>query len=59
LRLTPEVLDPLGSGVDEEDAVRRTVRFLLRHQDVEDFPSVVELEDVTASYPDYLAAMTR
>jgi len=58
-RLTPEVLDQLGSGLDEEDAVRRTVHFLLRHQDVEDFPSVVELEDVIASYPDYLAAMTR
>ena len=57
-RLTPGVLDQLGSGADEEDAVRRTVHFLLRYQDIEDFPSVVELEDVIASYPGYVAAMT-
>jgi hypothetical protein len=57
-RLTPGILDQLGGGADEEDAIRRTVTFLLRYQDIEDFPSVVELEDVIASYPDYVAAMT-
>jgi hypothetical protein len=56
-RLTPEVLDRIGSD-DEEDVVRRTVQFLRRHQDVADFPDVVELEDVIAGYDDYLPAMT-
>ncbi len=55
-RLTPEVLDRLGTD-DEEDVVRRTVLFLRRHQDVADFPDLVELEDVIASYEDYLSAM--
>ena len=56
-RLTPEVLDRLGSD-DEEDVVRRTVLVLRKHQDVADFPEIVELEDVLASYEDYLPAMT-
>jgi hypothetical protein len=56
-RLSPEVLDQIGSD-DEEDVVRRTVQFLRRHQDVADFPDVVELEDVIASYEDYLPWMT-
>ncbi|SDY95633.1 hypothetical protein SAMN05661080_05130 [Modestobacter sp. DSM 44400] len=56
-RLTPEALDKIGSD-DEEDVVRRTVEFLRRHQDVADFPDVVELEDVIAGYDDYLPAMT-
>ncbi|MGY1843998.1 hypothetical protein [Modestobacter sp. SYSU DS0875] len=55
--LSPEVLDRLGTD-DEEDVVLRTVRFLRRHQDVADFPDVIELEDVIASYEDYLPAMT-
>src|SRR3954451_15131008 len=55
-RLTPDVLDRLGTD-DEEDVVRRTVLFLRRHQDVADFPDIVELEDVIASYEDYLPAM--
>jgi hypothetical protein len=55
-RLTPEVLDRLGTD-DEEDVVRRTVLFLRRHQDVADFPDMVELEDVISSYEDYLPAM--
>ena len=56
-RLSPQVLDQIGSD-DEEDVVRRTVAFLRRHQDVADFPDVVELEDVIASYEDYLPTMT-
>ena len=52
--LTPEVLVELH--VDEEAeglCVRRTAEFLLRHQDVADFPDIVELEDVLATYDDY------
>jgi hypothetical protein len=56
-RLSPEALDRIGSD-DEEDVVRRTVEFLRRHQDVADFPDVIELEDVIAGYDDYLPAMT-
>jgi hypothetical protein len=57
-RLAPEVLAELDLGeVDETTVVRRTADFLLRHQGVADFPTVVELEDVLASYDDYAAAL--
>ncbi len=53
-RVTPEVLAELGLGPqDEEAVVRRTVEFLLGHQEVADFPSVVELEDGLASSADF------
>jgi hypothetical protein len=52
----PEVMDRLGSD-DEEDVVRRTVQFLRKHQEIADFPEVIDLEDVIASYDDYLEAM--
>ena len=59
VRITPEVLDGLGIDVlDETTVVRRTVVFLLQHQDASDFPAIVEIEDVLASYPDYLSALT-
>ena len=54
--VTPEVMDRLGAD-DEEDVVRRTVRFLRKHQEVADFPETVDLEDVVSSYDDYLEAM--
>jgi hypothetical protein len=54
--VSPEVMDRLGAD-DEEDVVRRTVLFLRRHQDVADFPEVIDLEDVIAGYDDYLEAM--
>jgi len=44
--------------VDESTLVRRTVEFLLRHQSVPDFPAVVELEDVIATYDDYLRTVS-
>ena len=57
-RLTPESLDKLGVDEDEEeDVVRRTVEFLSRHQDVADFPDIVEIDDVISSYDDYLEHM--
>lgn len=57
-RVTPSVLAELGvADDDEEDVVRRTVEFLLRHQDVADFPRMVELEDVLAGYDDYRSAV--
>ena len=56
-RVSPEVMDKLGLD-DEEEVVRRTVAFLRKHQDVADFPDAIDLEDVMASYEDYLPAMT-
>lgn len=59
-RIAPECLPQLGAAAeDEESVVRRTVEFLARHQAVPDFPSMVELEDVIASYDDFVPAMTR
>jgi len=54
--VTPEMMDRLGTD-DEEDVVRRTVLFLRKHQDVADFPEYIDLEDVVASYDDYLESM--
>jgi hypothetical protein len=52
--VTPEVLELLRAGTgDEEDVVRRTAEFLAERQDVVDYPTVVELEDVIATYDDY------
>jgi hypothetical protein len=55
--VSPEAMDRLGSD-DEEDLVLRTVHYLRRHQDVADFPEYVDLEDVMASYDDYVTVMT-
>ena len=54
--VSPDVLDRLGTD-DEEDVVRRTVLFLRKHQEIADFPDVIDLEDVVASYDDYLESM--
>jgi hypothetical protein len=52
--LTPEVLEELRVDQDAEGrCVRRTAEFLLDHQSVADFPDIVELEDVMATYDDY------
>ncbi|WP_448624968.1 hypothetical protein [Geodermatophilus sp. URMC 64] len=52
--LSPGVLGQLGvAPAAEEDLVRRTADFLLQHQDLADFPQVVELEDVLAVYDGY------
>jgi hypothetical protein len=56
-RFSPGLREELGLEVDDEELVRRTVRFLLGHQDAADFPDIVEIEDVVAGYPDYLDAV--
>lgn len=59
-RVSPGILEELGArDEDEEDVVRRTAEFLARHQEVADFPRVVELEDVLAGYDDYAQAVRR
>ena len=57
-RLSPGLREELGLEVDDEELVRRTVRFLLGHQDAADFPDIVEIEDVISSYDDYVEYMT-
>lgn len=58
--VTPALLDRvLAQGEDEEGVVRRTAEFLVQRQDVADFPRIVELEDVIATYDDYVAFMNR
>ncbi len=58
-RLSQAALDRLGvSEDDEEDLIARTVDFLKKHQDVADFPDIVEIEDLFASYDDYEDAVT-
>ena len=57
VRLSPGLREELGLEVDDEELVRRTVRFLLGHQEAADFPDIVEIEDVVAGYPDYLDAV--
>jgi hypothetical protein len=54
--VSTEVMDRLGTD-DEEDVVRRTVLFLRKHQEIADFPEVIDLEDVIAGYDDYLESM--
>ncbi len=59
VRITPELLERLGARIeDEERLVRRTVEFLVQHQDVADLPGIIELEDVMASYDDFAEAIS-
>jgi hypothetical protein len=56
--ITPGLLEQLHiTAGDEQDVVRRTAAFLAERQDVADYPTVVELEDVVATYDDYPAAL--
>ena len=58
--ITPSLLDRvLVRDDDEERVVRRTAEFLVARQSVADFPDIVELEDVMATYDDYVDFMTR
>ncbi|GDY28491.1 hypothetical protein [Gandjariella thermophila] len=50
----PGVLDELGvTGVEERTVVEHTAAFLAERQPVEDFPPIIDLDDVIASYDDY------
>ena len=58
--ITPAVLDQVRmDGETEEQVVRRTADFLVARQGVADFPDIVELEDVIATYDDFIEFMTR
>lgn len=51
----PELVERLGLA--EEDAVRATLGFLLAHQEAQDLPQVLDLEDAAAAYPDFEDAL--
>jgi hypothetical protein len=53
--ITPSIVERLRRGdEDEEHFVRRTAEFLVQRQGVADFPDIVDLEDVLATYSDYV-----
>jgi hypothetical protein len=58
--ITPSILERLRTG-DEDEAhfVRRTAEFLVQRQGVADFPDIVDLEDVMATYDDYVDYLRR
>jgi len=58
--LTPTLLEHLGVDADDEPrAGQRTAEFLVDRQGVRDFPEIVELEDVIATYEDFAAFMSQ
>ena len=58
--LSPTLLEQWGlADEDEERTVRRTAEYLVERQGVPDFPSIVELEDVLATYDDYAEFIRR
>jgi hypothetical protein len=59
LRITPGLLEQLDVRAEEERVVRETAAFLVQRQEAADMPAVIELEDVAASYEDYLAQLVR
>jgi hypothetical protein len=57
--ITPGLLEQVHADADDEETVvLRTAEFLAQHQSVADYPTVVELEDVIATYDDYIDFMT-
>jgi hypothetical protein len=58
--ITPGLLEGLrDGGEDEEHVVLRTAEFLVGHQGVADFPAIVDLEDVLATYDDFVDFLRR
>jgi hypothetical protein len=58
--VTPALLDQVRvEGESEERVVQRTAEFMVVREGVADFPDIVELEDVIATYDDYIGFMTR
>ncbi|WP_043443015.1 MULTISPECIES: hypothetical protein [Arthrobacter] len=52
-RMNPDLQGRLGTAdADEVTVVEATARFLARHQSVIDFPPMIDLEDILATYDD-------
>ncbi|MDQ0822533.1 hypothetical protein QFZ79_000271 [Arthrobacter sp. V4I6] len=59
-RVDPGVLEQLElEGADERQVVRQTAVFLATHQPIIDFPPMLDLADVIASYDDYPERLRR
>jgi hypothetical protein len=59
IRATPGVMSHLGLAVDDEPrVVAETVALLTERQLAADLPQALDLDDVEASYADYLAVLT-
>lgn len=53
-RMNPDLLDQLElAGVDEAAVVEGTAQFLTQHQSVIDFPPMIDLEDIMATYENF------
>jgi hypothetical protein len=53
-RVEPDALEQLGlEGADERRVVKESAVFLAGHQPVIDFPPMVDLGDLIASYEDF------
>ncbi len=60
IRVEPGVLEQLGvEGADERQVVRETAVFLAGHQPVIDFPPMLDLADLIASYDDFPEQLRR
>ena len=54
LRMNPDLQEQLGlPDTDEVTIVQATARFLATHQSVIDFPPMIDLEDILATYDDF------
>lgn len=59
-RVEPGVLEELElEGADERQVVRQTAVFLAAHQPIIDFPPMLDLADIIASYDDYPGQLRR
>ena len=53
-RTDADYLESIGlAEADRTRVVEETARFLAEHQPVIDFPPVIDLEDIAATYDDY------
>ena len=53
-RMSPDLLEALDlPGVDEKSIVEATARFLAQHQPVREFPPLIDVEDILATYDQY------
>ena len=53
-RMNPDLQEQLGlPDTDETTIVRGTAQFLSTHQSVIDFPPMIDLEDILATYDDF------
>lgn len=53
-RMSPDILEKLElPDADEKSIVEATARFLAQHQSVREFPPLIDVEDILATYDQY------